>query len=354
MKETASLEYLKSQKDAGKKIIGIMAHQMVPEEIIHASGAIPVRISLSGSEEICMKGTEYLTAITCPLARSIIGYFDEGNEFLSLIDAFIGGNYCNGDLCGSEYISQYFKVPLIRLTIPWVVNANSINFYKTSLLNLKKNVEKITGRQISMADLKSSIEIYNEVRKKFQEIKNQVGMGKQFQDLVDLFYLLGPDEFLQRLQNGEIEFESQNDGTPVAFTGSYVGFNDQILGMIEGCGFSIRYNDSESIYFHEKLASSDDDPVENLARFYLTSHYSSRMFDTSERTSRLISKTREIEVNGVILHVLKFCDPYVGTKEGVKKRLKSEEIPVLELERDYAQSTGQMITRLEAFKEMIE
>ncbi|MHA1143676.1 MAG: 2-hydroxyacyl-CoA dehydratase subunit D [Candidatus Helarchaeota archaeon] len=348
------LEELKQKKENGTKIVGIMAHQMVPEEIIHASGALPMRISFSGSEEICMKGMEYLTAITCPLTRSILGFLEEGHEFLSLIDAFIGGNYCNGDLCGSEYITKYFNIPLIRLPIPWVNNPKAIQFYRTSLQNLKKNLEKTLNVQISQEQIHQSMNLYNQIREKLHKHALEFGMGADFQDILNEFYLLGPERLLQRLNDYERDAEKQSSGDPeIAFTGSYVGFGDPILNVIEECGFFIKYNDSESIFYHENAVPGGDS-LESLANFYLSEHYSSRMFDTTQRVQKLISQAKSLQIKGIILHVLKFCDPYVGTKHSVKNQLKNEDFAVLELERDYTQSTGQITTRLEAFREMLE
>ena len=77
------------------------------------------------------------------------------------------------------------------------------------------------------------------------------------------------------------------------------------------------------------------------------------MFNTKEQTKRLISRAQAQKVKGIILHVLKFCDPYVATKQDIKTILNDNGFSVLEIERDYAQSTEQLKTRLEAFREMI-
>ncbi|MFX1453703.1 MAG: 2-hydroxyacyl-CoA dehydratase subunit D [Promethearchaeota archaeon] len=353
MDKNEILEQLENQKESGKKIIGVFPHQMIPEEIIFASGAIPLRLSFFGPEEICMKGTEYLTPATCPLARSSIGFFEDKNPIFALIDGFIGGNYCNGDLCASEYIAKYFNVPLIHFTIPWVNNLHAIKFYKNLLIEFKENLEKITHIQISDEILINSIQIYNQIRKKLQEIVPKIGMGFQFQNILNQLYLLGPEIFLHQFEKKENIQEPQDLKKDIAFTGSYVAIDDFILELIENCGFNIKYNDSESIFYFEKEIPIDD-PYSALSEFYLQHHYSSRMFKSEPRIDQLVSKIKYNGIKGIIFHVLKFCDPYIATKKDVIDYLKEQGLVVLELERDYDQNIGQLKTRIEAFKEMLE
>ncbi|MFX0140009.1 MAG: 2-hydroxyacyl-CoA dehydratase subunit D [Candidatus Hodarchaeota archaeon] len=347
------LTELKKQKDDGKKIVGIFAHQMIPEELIHASGAIPLRLGFWGSEEICMKGTDYLSAATCPLARSTVGLFEEKNEFYSLIDVFIGGNYCNGDVCASEYISKYFDVPLIHFPIPWMNNSSSIHYYQSIISNLKKSLEKIFELKIADEQILNSIDLYNRIRKNFQEITVKIGMGSQFQILLNNLYLLGPDLFTQNVKMEENNVEKKLNHTAIAFTGSYVSINDLILETIENCGLDIRYNDSESIFYFDELLPSGE-PLATLAQYYLQNNYSSRMLETQQRIDRIISKVKSLGLNGTILHVLKFCDPYIATRNEIKDSLDEHGYAVLEIERDYDQSIEQLKTRIEAFREMIE
>ncbi|MHA1380813.1 MAG: 2-hydroxyacyl-CoA dehydratase subunit D [Candidatus Helarchaeota archaeon] len=353
MNKAEILEVLTEKKESGIKIIGLFPHQMIPEELIYASGAIPLRLSFAGPEEITIKGTEYLTPATCPLARSIVGFFEDKNHFFSLIDLFIGGNYCNGDLCASEYISEYFKVPFIHFTIPWVVNPQSLKFYESLIIDLKNDLENAINVEISNENLINSIDQYNQIRIALQNISKKIGMGTQFQDILNEFYLLGPENFLTRVDDKKIETpKNDSEQTEIAFTGSYVAIDDFILELIEDCGFEIKYNNSESIFYFEQTIPAGD-PYSVLSEFYLKQHYSARMLETDALLKDLASKVKTLGIEGIILHVLKFCDPYVAIKKDVKDFLNDQGLTVLELERNYDQSLGQLKTRIEAFKEMI-
>ena len=70
--KTPRFEELKKFKASGGKVIGVFCIQ-VPDELVYATGAIPVRLScgfydsISPAEEIIPKNT-------CPLIKSSVGY----------------------------------------------------------------------------------------------------------------------------------------------------------------------------------------------------------------------------------------------------------------------------------------
>ena len=62
----------------------------------------------------------------------------------------------------------------------------------------------------------------------------------------------------------------------------------------------------------------------------------------------------EIGVDGVILVVYKYCDPYGFDVPAMKSYMESKGVPVLYVEDEYSTSAlGRMKTRVEAFLEMI-
>jgi benzoyl-CoA reductase/2-hydroxyglutaryl-CoA dehydratase subunit BcrC/BadD/HgdB len=62
----------------------------------------------------------------------------------------------------------------------------------------------------------------------------------------------------------------------------------------------------------------------------------------------------EFQVNGVILFIYKYCDPYGFEVPAMKSYIESTGTPVLYLEDEYSTSTlARTKTRVEAFLEMI-
>ena len=63
---------------------------------------------------------------------------------------------------------------------------------------------------------------------------------------------------------------------------------------------------------------------------------------------------KEFKVDGVILFIYKYCDPYGFEVPAIKSYIESAGTPVLYLEDEYSTSSlGRVKTRIEAFLEMI-
>jgi predicted CoA-substrate-specific enzyme activase len=96
----------------------------------------------------------------------------------------------------------------------------------------------------------------------------------------------------------------------------------------------------------------DTSDIDDLLRWYAGRIFEQipcmRMADTSGRRRLL----EDPNLKGIIYHTVKFCDFYTFEYEQIKQR---EDIPLLKIESDYTtQSTGQLLTRLEAFRESLE
>ncbi|MGB9858276.1 MAG: 2-hydroxyacyl-CoA dehydratase, partial [Dictyoglomaceae bacterium] len=72
-----------------------------------------------------------------------------------------------------------------------------------------------------------------------------------------------------------------------------------------------------------------------------------------EKRIENIKRLKE-DIDGVIIYVLKFCDPIIYQSAKLRENIKSLGLPVLIIEDDYTLGNrGQMRTRVEAFMEMI-
>ncbi|MHA1785477.1 MAG: 2-hydroxyacyl-CoA dehydratase subunit D [Candidatus Helarchaeota archaeon] len=345
-------EKITNLKNMNKKIVGIFPHQMIPLELIHALKAHPLVLSLASNDEICSLGTEYLTPATCPFARGCVGFFDAKNEIYSNIDAVIGLNYCNGDLCAVDYINKYFRIPQIQFAFPTVISENSKMFFRKQVKKLKSNLENFLETSVSNEDIMNSIEIFNELRLKLNELKKIIGMGSEFQNLIYQFYLLGPEHCLDAIKNLNLAEINKNNSVNALFLGSFVGLGDKILNLIEDCEINISKNQSESIFYFDNEVRKDD-PLINLADYYFENNYTFRMINDDQKINQIIREYEKGDFDAIIFHALKFCDLYVACISKFKSIMAEKEIPTLIIERDYAESLGQLSTRIEAFREML-
>jgi benzoyl-CoA reductase subunit C len=73
-----------------------------------------------------------------------------------------------------------------------------------------------------------------------------------------------------------------------------------------------------------------------------------------ERIDYVKNMVKEFNVDGVIYERMRYCDLWGGQILLLRKELKTANIPLLELEKDYMiGATGQLKTRAQAFLERI-
>ena len=73
-----------------------------------------------------------------------------------------------------------------------------------------------------------------------------------------------------------------------------------------------------------------------------------------DRFGHIRRYVKDFGVNGAILFIYKYCDPYGFEVPAVKSYIEALGVPVLYLEDEYSTSTlGRLKTRVEAFLEMI-
>ena len=104
---------------------------------------------------------------------------------------------------------------------------------------------------------------------------------------------------------------------------------------------------NRAVALPEELDADFDTLMADYARTLLGQIPCMRMIDTSGRKVLY----NDPHLRGVIYHTVKFCDYYGFEYSELKGRL---DVPLLKLESDYTiQSSGQLLTRLEAFAESI-
>jgi benzoyl-CoA reductase/2-hydroxyglutaryl-CoA dehydratase subunit BcrC/BadD/HgdB len=182
--------------------------------------------------------------------------------------------------------------------------------------------------------------------------------------LEDVKDLSGPGRLLTAMKfqgtdaDSPSRLENNGGGRPIVLTGNLLN----PLGMVsllEKAGARVVWIDlcNGDRSFQSSTCVEDNDLprlLYSLAGRYLDRHPCARMNDGGRHYQLLIDRVREQGAQGVIYASLKFCDSYLYDFPRAEARLKAEGIPVLRLESDYDDgNAGQLLTRVEAFLEMI-
>jgi len=359
-----AIHNIRVYREKGFKIVGIVPHGMVPEELIVAAGAIPIRIALGGRDEQ-ERGDKYLSSTTCPFGRATLGFFEEEHPLYTLIDVLIVGTFCNGVQNVANYL-DYFQKASVPLILPHDRSNSSFNFYIYELKKIQAYLENFTGNRCTPRTFTEAIQEYNHLRLLLREINdyrknnNPPIRGQTIHQLVWQAFLLGPkimiprcEKLLQQLRDTPKLYS----GTRIFLTGSGITLGDSILEVIEDKASGLIVADdlwSSMEYFLEDVPNFTD-PFIALADKYFRKTLCGRMIPESElRIPKIIELYHAFRAKGILNHTLKYCDSYAGLKPEFRKLMNRQNIPVLELDRDYAEANiGQLQTRIEAFLEMI-
>ena len=357
------VEKIQDLKQKGVKIIGLTC-SFVPEEIIHASQAFPLRLNLGGVEEIALKGGELMSVGTCPYARSTLGYFVTNHPLYSLCDLLVTGNFCNGMESIQDY-SKYLKIPSINLNVPRKTDDPSIKYFYKEILLFKNKIEQFVGSKISSDAIIHSIKLYNELRAELKKI-NQLRMngnppisGTESLFLIQEAFIEDKSDMVQKLRHlfpllkGK---KSDLSGKRILISGSNIAFGDEIVQFIEELGGLVVGDDicSGMRYYWDNVELNKD-PVHSLAKRYLNKIPCARMYSDSLRFEFIKNIAKTYQAAGIVNYNLKFCDPFQLKKYSFKNYFQNDlDLPVLTIAREYTQSDLEQIrTRIQAFLEML-
>jgi benzoyl-CoA reductase/2-hydroxyglutaryl-CoA dehydratase subunit BcrC/BadD/HgdB len=105
------------------------------------------------------------------------------------------------------------------------------------------------------------------------------------------------------------------------------------------------------------------DPIDGIAERYLRKIYCGRTFRErkgsyqdymEERFGHIADMIKDFKVDGVVLYIYKYCDPFGFEVPEMKSYIESKGTPVLYVEDEYSMSTiGRLRTRIQAFLELL-
>jgi len=359
-------------KEQGRKVIAYLC-SLVPVEIITAAGVIPLRIRGDVNEPIT-KGDVQLETITCPFVRSCFDIALKG--MYDFCDGLIIPHAC--DSMARTYSTWRYSLgfPYSHfINVPHTDRGASIEFFKAELKKKKKSLGMFTGRQILDDDLAEAIHLYNENRDKakaFYELRKSdpplisgtelikilaVGMSLPVKEANKLF-----DDILREIKERK---QSPFQKAPRIMVDGACIDNVDFIKLVEDSGANVVV-DSLCIGTRDYWPRTETggDPVDALAHRYLHKINCSRTYrekvgdsfqeDAESRYGDIGSMSKEFKVDGLILYVYKYCDPFGFEVPARKAYFDSIKMPVLYLEDEYSSgSVGRLRTRIEAFLEMI-
>jgi len=355
---------------------GVMLYlcSLVPVELIAAAGFIPLRIRGSVHEPIT-KGDTQLETIACPFMRSCFDLSVKGTY--DFADGIIIPHACDSITRTYSVWKYSLGLPYSHfINLPHTVRGASMEFFQNELQTFRKSLGRFAGKEITDDSLAEAIDAYNQNRDKakaFYELRKgnpplvtgteilkilTVGMSLPVLEANELF-----DEVLEEL--GKRTDSPVGKAPRILVDGSCVD-NIDFIKLIEDSGANV-VADSLCIGTRDYWphAETGMDPIKSLAHRYLDKVNCPRTYrekvggsyedDLEARFGDIGSLVKAFAVDGVILYVYKYCDPFGFEVPAREAYLDQLGVPTLYLEDEYSIGTiGRMRTRIQAFLEMID
>jgi len=395
-------EHARELKKQGKKLIGYLC-SYVPEELIYAAGAIPIRI-LSSTESPTL-AEAHMQSYFCPFSRSLLHQILKGEY--DYLDGIVYGYTCITMRAVYEAAEREESVTWFRsLHVPAQIDTpEAMEYYVTELSRFKKDLEDLVGHPITDDDVRGAIEVYDTNRQMTKELF-ELRKGDSLISGTEAFQVTLSSMFTDKKQHNEelrrLLNEVPNRADPPDGVGRLmiVGCptdNMEVMDLIENqLGALVVADDTctGTRYFYDATPPPyDGDVLEAIAHRYLLSRAPCPMkyspnrwtqcatcpyravecfmmepeprkgmredvsFSMPERVCRfrhILQLAAKNNVEGVICLVQKFCDWHGADYPHIVQIFEKIDVPVLFLENENTFAAGQALTRVQAFLEMLE
>jgi benzoyl-CoA reductase/2-hydroxyglutaryl-CoA dehydratase subunit BcrC/BadD/HgdB len=363
---------LREAKKNGIKIIGYFPGNYVPEEIIYASGAVPLCLIRGGNQRPADAGLSVLPQVICPFARAQIGErLLKENPYYNMLDMVVAPITCQHLKKVADIWEYYGGLEMFKLGVPHQHGHDfELEYYTNRLKVLKDRLQAFTGNKITQEKMGKSIDLYNRMRALFKKISLLRRSSPPPISALDFIKLnhasfYADPEFMVGVLDSV--YRELKDKQPLAPTnaprtlllGPNLGYGDyRIPELAKEAGGEIVIEElceGMRYYWHEIV--NEGDLFHPLARGYLVDRVPCAFmrYSAKERLDFTLKLVKDFKVSGIVWYELLGCETYDSESYYFAEKMAAQNIPMLILESDYGTAdTGQIRTRLEAFIEILK
>ena len=350
-------------RKTGKKAVGWFPVYGA-EEILYAAGMLPV--GMWGGQTSIAKAPQYLQTFCCSVMKANLENGMKG--VYNSLSAVVIPTFCDTLKCVSEvWKAAVPELPSITFVFPQNRKIDAgIKFMEDELARLKKELEKMTGKEIKPEDIAASIDIYNNYRKvarKFVELSSNypktISTVARHNVLKAAFFMDKKEysEHLSKIIEALKNMPSERTNEKGIVITGLLAEPDEFLELFDANGFVVTADDlvQESKQFRVDVPRGGSSPINRLAKRLVDMDGCSLLYDYGKsRGQKLIDMVSETKASGVVVCMMKFCDPEEFDYPIYKKELEAAGIPILYLEiEQQMDSVEQFKTRMQAFSEII-
>jgi benzoyl-CoA reductase subunit C len=349
-------------REAGGKVVG---HFQVyfPEEIVHAAGALPVKVR-GGPVEPTQADSRFGSYLCSIVKTSLELVLSRRIE----LELFVSHPICDAARNLAAVWGRNFAYPCQILYLPQNANsAHAVDYLRGEYDRLRRTVEAVVGGTVTDDGLRHSLAVFNENRALLRELYAVKREAPWLIAAEDAYALMAVGGMIPREEHNALlrtalpllraRPAKRQDRIRVAFEG---GFCEQPpLDLIRAIGRSCYVVDDDLMIGLRWILDdvpADGDPLRSLAEAYLErSSYSPVQHDLRKPKERmLLERVRRADAQAAIVTAAKMCEPGLEEQVAYTRALDQAGVPyfVGEFEENMT-SFEHLEVQLETFVENI-
>ncbi|HEX3043190.1 MAG TPA: 2-hydroxyacyl-CoA dehydratase family protein [Bacillota bacterium] len=362
------------ERAEGVKTIGTYC-VMVPQELIYAAGAIPVKLC-SGNYTAFNIGDEVCPRDSCPLVKAAVG--SSSMQLLPIYDecrVSIVPASCDCKKKLSYLLAKYTQVETLH--VPTVkLDDESKEFFIRDLYALKATLEATTGQKITYQRLKAATEALAGAQRELTRLYTlkmhspsvikgthaMVAMNAYSYERVDRWTTglkMLNDELEMRIANQK--YVAKPNAPRIMITGAPIVFpNIKVPLLLEELGGVFVADETcmgeRGLYDPVAVTEASlDGLIRGLAARQILPCTCPTFVNNEQRLFKLKQMIADFKVQGIVYHVLRGCLVYDFEYRLVEAAMGELNLPIIRIETDYnEEDVEQLRIRLEAFVELIK
>jgi len=348
----------------GGRVIGFFCCYS-PEEVIHAAGALPVRIT--GASKAPSESGAHLQSYCCSLARTSLDMALEGE--LAFMDGTSFVHTCDT----MQRLSDIWRLNAgyaihIDTVLPVRFEGTAAEEYLYGELeDFRRKMQEASGEKVTDDAIRESIRVYNRNRELLAELYRMRREDPSILPSDQALWVTASSALMEKSEHNALLEELLadlkgsagvvSDGKIRLFGIGSVMDQWEFLKMVEDVGGTFVDDDfcTGHRYF-ESPARQDGDPIESIAR-RLTDRAlcPCKHRPSNERASCIKERVGGSGAQGAVFFQFKYCEPHAFDYPYVKAGLEEMGVATLLLEIEQGSvSIEQLRTRVEALLETIK
>lgn len=347
-------------KARGKKVYGYF-YSLVPKELIHAAGMLPVQIMEDSEGDYDSKAE--LESFICGFGRNCTGQAVHGQY--DYLDGVAIVTVCDTNRHLYDIWKRRVNIPhLTLLGSPATSSPSAKKYYAVEMGRFRDALGEIGGVKVTDDMVRSSIQLYNENRalmRQLYEMRENDSLkitGGSALDVVKAGLVISPEEHSQMLTELlKAPHESGQAKGGVRLMLCAVNFNiaERVTKIIEDFGSSVVTDDfAYGIRYFSHHIDADGDPIASLVEGYLGRIPTPGYYPFKQKAHHIMEVCQKTRADGIVYVIQQYCDAYNLEYPMILERLKGTTIPVLKVETEDTEAAAEhMKTRIQSFIESL-